>query len=145
MIKKIPIVMLLLILIMHSTLINAEVFNHAEIFDPKQNKVVKVIQLNTEIHNIVASYIKDIDGMYGKNNPVTDDGYAIKIPLNPAVRVQGKWLDTLVDEVYIIIPENEPPFLMVFEDKSKNKLSCFPFKGNIDTLSKILDFNLKIR
>jgi hypothetical protein len=140
-----PVVILLLILFMHSTVINAEIFNHAEIFDPKQNKVVKVIQLNTEIHNIVSSYIKDVDGIYGKNNPVTDDGYAIKIPLNPAVKVQGKWLNALVDEVYIIIPENEPPFFMVFEDKIKNKLSCFPFKGNIDTLSKVLDFDLKIR
>ena len=143
MIKKIPVAIILLILIMCSTVVHAEGFKYVEIFDPKQAKVVKVVQSNSEINNMVSTWIKDIDGMYGKNDPVTEDGYAIKIPLNPSVKVQGKWLNTLVNEVYIIIPENDPPFFMIFENK--DKLSCFPFKGDINTLSKILDFNLKIK
>lgn len=81
-----------------------------------------------------------MNGIYGKNDPVTQDGYAIKIPLDPAVKVQGKWLNALINEVYIIIPENDPPFFMIFQNE--NKLSCFSFNGNIDTLSKVLDFNL---
>jgi len=128
---------------MSSKVIHAEGFKYVEIFDPKQAKVVKVVQLNTEINNMVSTWIKNIDGIYGKNNPVTEDGYAIKIPLNPSVKVQGKWLNTLVNEVYIILPENDPPFFMIFENK--DKLSCFPFKGDVNTFSKILDFNLKVK
>ena len=143
MIKKIPVVIFLLIIIMSSKVIHAEGFKYVEIFDPKQAKVVKVVQLNTEINNMVSTWIKNIDGIYGKNNPVTEDGYAIKIPLNPSVKVQGKWLNTLVNEVYIILPENDPPFFMIFENK--DKLSCFPFKGDVNTFSKILDFNLKVK
>lgn len=139
--KKISIVMVLLVIFFHSLDVHAEEFKYAEIFDPKQNKVVKVVQLNSEIHDLVAGWIKNVEGIYGKNDPISDDGYAIKIPLNPTVKVQCKWLNALVNEVYIIIPENDPPFFMIFEDE--NKLCCFPFNGNIDTLSKSLDFKLK--
>ena len=140
--KKVSVVMALIIMFIHSTVIHAEQFKYVEIFDPKQEKVVKVIQLNAEIHNMIVKWIKDVDGIYGKNNPITDDGYAIRIPLDPAVKVQGKYLNALVNEVYIIIPENEAPFFMVFE--SEDKLSCFPFNGDIDKLSKVLNFKLKI-
>ena len=141
--KKIPVVIFLVFLIMSSTLVHAAGFKYVEIFDPKQAKVVKVVQLNREINAMVSTWIKDIDAIYGKNNPVTEDGYAIKVPLDPAVKIQGKWLNTLVNEVYIILPKNDPPFFMIFENK--DKLSCFPFKGDIKTLSRILDFNLKAK
>ncbi|MEA4827545.1 MAG: hypothetical protein VB130_13100 [Clostridium sp.] len=139
--KKIPVAIFLFIILLYSTVIYAEGFKYIEIFDPKQDKVVKVVQLNEEIHNMVVSWIKNINGIYGKNDPLTDDGYAIKIPLDPAVRLHGKSLNALVNEVYIIIPENDPPFFIIFEDE--NKPYCFLFNGNIDMLSKSLDFKLK--
>ena len=139
--KKLSVIILLFIMIMHSVIISAEGFNYVEIFDPKQDKVVKVVQVNRKIHNMVGSWIKDVDNIYGKNNPLTDDGYAIRIPLYPAVKVNGKILKTLVHEVYIIIPESQPAFFMIFVDGTK--LLCFPFEGNIDELSKVLNFKLK--
>ena len=39
MIKKILVVMFLFIMILHSTVISAEGFKYAEIFDPKQDKL----------------------------------------------------------------------------------------------------------
>ncbi|MBZ9636855.1 hypothetical protein [Clostridium sp. FP1] len=142
MIKKTPVIIFLFIIIMHSIVISAEEFRYAEIFDPKQDKVVKVIQVNREIQNMVVSWIKDVDNIYGKSNPLTDDGYAIRIPLYPSVKVQGKCINALVNEVYIIIPENEPAFFMIFENE--NRLLCYPFRGDIDVLSKILDFKLEV-
>jgi len=142
MLKKILVIIFLFIMIMKSVVISAEGFNFAEIFDPKQDKVVKVVQVNTKIHNMVGSWIKNVDDIYGKNNPLTDDGYAIRIPLYPSIKVSGKWVKTFVHEVYVIIPESEPPFFMIFENE--NRLLCFPFKGDIDELSKVLDFKLKV-
>lgn len=139
--KKILIVMSLFIMLSHSTVASAIGFKYVQIFDPKQDKVVKVVQLNDEIHNMVVSSIKDVDSLYAKNNPLTDDGYAIRVPIYPAVMVQGKCLNALVDNVFIIIPQHDAPFFMIFEDD--NKLLCFPFKGNVNNLSKILDFKLK--
>ncbi|MCJ7690085.1 MAG: hypothetical protein MUO60_12285 [Clostridiaceae bacterium] len=141
--KKISLIMLLFIILMSSTVIHAEEFQYAEIFDPVQNKVVKKVQMNSEIQNIVVCSIKDVNGLYDKSNPITDDGYAIRIPLDPAVKVHGKWLNTVASEVYILIPKNDPPFFLIFEDI--DKLSCFPFNGDIDALSKALNFNLKVK
>lgn len=143
MIKKILSVMFLFVMLLNSTVVRAEGLKYAEIFDPKQEKVVKVVQLNPEIHNMVESFIKNVDNIYAKSEPLTDDGYAIKIPLDPAVNVQRQCLNALINEVYIIIPKNDTPFFMVFENE--DKLLCFPFKGDINSLSKVLDFNLKGR
>lgn len=144
--KKIPLIVILFIilLLMHSTIINAKGFKYIEIFDAKQDEVVKVVQLNKEIHNMVVGWINNTDSIYAKNDPVPSDGYAIRIPLEPAVKVHGNALNALVNEVYIIIPENDPPFFMVFE--GVNKLTCFPFeKGNVNILLKSLDFKSKIK
>lgn len=139
--KKLTAVIILFVMLLHSTIIHAEGFKYAEIFDPKQDKVVQVVQVDTTIYNLIASWIRNINGIYGKNDPTTDDGYAVRIPLDPAVKVQSKWLNAHVNEVYIIIPEKDPPFFMIFENK--NQLNCFPFTGDIDELSKVLDFKLK--
>ena len=140
--KKLLVIIFLFIMIMHSTAISAEGFKYVEIFDPKQEEVVKLVQINTEIHKKVASWIKDVDHIYGKSNPLTDDGYAIRIPLDPGVKVHGKWVKTIVHEVYIIIPEKGASIFMIFDNE--DKLLCFPFNGDLNELSKLLDFKLKI-
>ncbi|MGH4050654.1 MAG: hypothetical protein ACREVX_04760 [Clostridium sp.] len=139
--KKILAIIFLFIFSLHSTMVFAQEFKYVEIFDPKQEKVVKLVQLNEDINNMVTAWIKDVDDIYGKSNPITNDGYAIRVPLDPKVRVQGKCLNILVNDVYIIIPEKDMPFFIIFDDE--NKLLCYPFKGDIDVLSKILDFKLK--
>lgn len=140
MIKKLLVTLFFFVIFLHSITVNAEGFKHIEIFDPKQDKVVKVVQSNPQIQDIITSWITNIEGLY-KNDPATDDGYVIKIPLNPFVKVNCKSLNTLVNEVYILIPENKPPCYLIFENE--NKLSSFPFNGDIDILSNILDFKLK--
>ena len=140
MIKKLLVVLFLFVIFFHSTYVSAEMFNSVEIFDPKQNKVVKVVQSNPQIQGIITSWITNIEGLY-KNDPATDDGYVVKIPLDPIVKVNCKSLNALVSEVYILIPENEPPCYLIFDDE--NKLLSLPFNGDIDMLSNILHFKLK--
>lgn len=141
--KKLVVVILFLAIFLIPVYANAEDFKYIEIFNPKQDKVVKVVQSNPEIQNMISSWIKNIQGVYGKNDPITDDGYAIKVPLDPDVKVNCKYLKATVSEVYIIIPETEPPFYMIFQDE--DKLACYPFNGSIDMLSKSLDFKLNCK
>ncbi|MBU3130570.1 hypothetical protein [Clostridium tagluense] len=100
---------------------------------------MKVVQSNPQIQDMITSWITNLDGTY-KNDPATDDGYVVKIPLDPIVKVNCKSLNALVSEVYILIPKNEPPCYLIFEDE--NKLISLAFNGDIDKLSNILDFNL---
>jgi len=139
MIKKLLFILCLFVIFLHSPCVNAEGFKYVEIFDPKQDKVVKVVQLNPQIQEMITSWITNLEGLY-KNDPATDDGYVVKIPLDPIVKVNCKSLNALVSEVYILIPENEPPCYLIFENE--NKLLSLPFNGDIDKLSKILDFKL---
>jgi len=139
--KKILAIIFLFIFILNSKVVFGEEIKYVEIFDPKQDKVVKLVRLNEDIHNMVTAWIKDVDGIYGKSNPITNDGYAIRVPLDPEVRIQNKFINELVNNVYIIIPENDAPFFIIFDDE--NKLLCYPFKGNINELSKILDFKFQ--
>ena len=141
MIKKI--ILVIIILLSTSTNIFAKEYKYAQIFDPKQDKVVQIVQVNSAIHTLVVSYLEDIDAIYGKNDPIPEDGYAIKIPIDPFLKIEKKCLNALIKEVYIIIPEKEPPFIMLLENKMK--LSCFPFRGDIKTLSKALNFDLSIQ
>lgn len=141
--KKLLVVILFLAIFLIPVYANAEDFKYIEIFDPKQGEIVKVVQSNSEIQNMIAGWIKNIQGLYGRNDPITDDGYAIKVPLDPAVKVNCKSLKAIVNEVYIIIPETEPPFYMIFQDK--NKVFCYPFNGSIDMLSESLDFKLNCK
>ena len=137
--RKLVVILSFFFIFLNSILVNAKDFKYIEIFDPKQDRVVKVIQSNPKIQDMITSWITNIEGLY-KNDPITDDGYAIKIPLDPIIKVNCKSLNALVSEVYILIPENDPPFYLIFEDE--NKLLSFPFNGNIDKLSKILGFKL---
>ena len=138
--KKLLFLISLFVILFHSTCVHAEGFKHIEIFDPKQDEVVKVVQSNPQIQDMITSWITNLDGTY-KNDPATDDGYVVKIPLDPTVKVNCNSLNALVSEVYILIPENEPPCYLIFEDE--NKLISLVFNGDIGKLSNILGFNLR--
>lgn len=139
--KKILAVLILLIILIPSAPITAKGSPCAEIFDPKQNCVVKAVPVNSEIYAMVTSWVQGIDNFYGKISPVTAEGYKVRIPLDPPIKVSKKSLNAVVSEVYIIVPQNKPPFFIIYEDK--NKPSYFRFRGNIDSFSKALDFKLR--
>lgn len=138
--KKLISLLSFFVIFLNAIHVNAQDTNYVEIFDPKQNKVVKVVQLNQEIQSMVTDWVTNIEGIYCILDPTTDDGYAVRVPLSPAVKVHNKCLNAVVDAVYIIIPEKEPPFYIIFENE--NKLTCFRFNGDIAKLSKSLDFKL---
>lgn len=140
MLKRISIIIMIFLLLFSSKAIHAEEFKYIEIFDPKQNKVIKIVQMTPEIQKMVSDWVNNIEKVYYKNDPVTDDGYAVRIPLDPPVKVEKNYLKTLVNEVYIIIPEKEPTFYLIFENE--NKLLPFIFNGDINLLSKALAFKL---
>jgi len=141
MLKKVLAALFLTLILLNSIYVNAEERNYVEIFDPKQNRVVKVVEVSPQIQNIVENWVANIQGIVGKFDPITDDGYAVRVPLDPSVKVHSRWMNARVHEVYIIIPEKASPFLAIFV--KENKLIYYIFKGDIDELSKSLDFKLK--
>ena len=141
MIKKFLTILVLFVILLHPQTHHAEGYQHIEIFDPTENKVVKVVETNKDINDMVVGWINGIDGFYSGVDPIKDDGYAIKFPINPSIQVQNQWLKTTVNEVYLITPKNNPTFFLVLE--TEDNLVSFPFKDDISKLSNILDFKLR--
>ncbi|MFL0245643.1 hypothetical protein [Candidatus Clostridium stratigraminis] len=139
--KKVLVILLLFTMLLPSIPSFAMGSPCADIIDTKQNIVIKSVQVNSEINNIVSSWVNSIDNFCGKISPLTVEGYKVRVTLNPPVEMHKKSLTAKVNEVYIIVPQNKPPFLIIYEDK--NKPSYFKFHGNIDNLSKALGFNLR--
>ena len=140
MLKKTAII--LIILFFTSINVYGSGIRDIEIFDITKGKVIKVTDSKPKIQKIAIGYLHEISGVYGKFNPIPDNGYAIRIPLESSVKVESKWLNVTVDEVIIIFPEGEPPFLMLTDNE--NRLFCFNFKGDTKKLLKSLAFKINI-
>lgn len=127
MIKKM-ITILLSLLCFLTEAMEGKPLENIEVFDINQQTVVKIVPNDYEIQKLVQNYIQGIDGVYSKFNPIPEKGYAVKIPLAPAVKVDNKEIKVPIEQVILMCPENERPFLMLMQDE--NKLSCFTFKGS---------------
>ena len=130
----------LTVIFFSSISVHAEENTNIEIFDITRGKVVKALQADSKVREMAIKYLQGIKGVYGRLDPIPDKGYAIGISLEPSVKVQGKWLNTLVNDVVIMFPDNESPFLVVIDNE--NKLLCFYFNGDTDKLLNKLDFKL---
>ena len=63
-------------------------------------------------------YAKAITGPFKNLNVVPKDGYMIKIPLSKPVSITNQWLHTTIDEVLILLPLNEKPYIMLYDDEN---------------------------
>jgi hypothetical protein len=132
-------VIILVILLLSSTKVSAALYSNIEIFDINKGCVIKSMLSNQVIQKEVVSYIKGITSIYGKFKPIPKNGFMIKIYLNPSILVENKIINGVIDEVIIIFPQKEKPFLMVFDDTSKPFFYRFDIKT--DNLLKMLNFD----
>jgi hypothetical protein len=116
----------------------AQTNQQIQLFDIEQDKVIKNVQLNTDVQHEVEKFLNGITGVYAKYNPIPNKGFMIRIPLEPNIMIRNKWFDDLVDEVTIILPSQEDPYLMLFDDE--NKPFFLTFEGNTEKLLELLDF-----
>ena len=120
-------------------IVSAESITNIELLDIEQNKII-TIQAKPKIQLEAKKIIKEVNGVVKKINPFPNKGYMVKIPLKPPLQLESKWVNALIVEVIIIIPEDEKPYLLLFDDE--NKPYFFTFKTDIDTLLNTLEFSL---
>lgn len=136
---------LILILMFLSPLLNIQVLagENIEIFDITEEEVVKVLPSNTKVQKEIIRYLYNITGMYPKFNPVPERGFAVKVFLEPPVAIKNELLNSTIDEVTVIFPEEDSPFLMIFQNE--DNLVCYNFKGKTNKLLRKLNYELKPR
>lgn len=105
-----------------------------EVFDISKGKVILQQETNPDIQKDVKKYVNGIKKIYSKIQPIPKAGLMVKVPLEPAIRVENQWLSAIIDEVIIIIPADDEPILMLFDDE--NRTLFFTFTGNVQELLK---------
>lgn len=130
----------LFLILFTSVNVSAHTYRDIEIFDIDKGKIIKVTEMTPYTQKMAIKYLNRVTGIYTKFNPIPEKGYAVRIPLESPVMIRNKFINSFVEEVIIMFPEddNSVPFLMIFEDE--NKLICFTFKGNTNILLKNLGF-----
>lgn len=121
-------------------IVNAQSITNIELFDIEKNEIIKTTKPNLLIQLEVEKIIKEIDDIVRKLKPIPDKGYMIRISLKPSLQLENQWVYALIDEVIIIIPEDEEPYLLIFDDE--NRTHFFTFETKIDTLLNTLSFSL---
>lgn len=139
-IKKI--IAILAILLIFPANVFSKDYNDIEIYDIKKDKLIKTVQSNSEIENLVINYLQGIDGIYAKLNPIPKEGYAIKVSLESPLVLQNEWINDIVDQAIIVLPKEEgtKAFFIIFE--KEDKFMCFTFKGEVELLIKKLKFKV---
>ncbi|MCX8130660.1 MAG: hypothetical protein N3I35_11250 [Clostridia bacterium] len=111
-----------------------------EIFDVSKGAVIKKVKRNTKIQDLAESYLNGITGVFIKASALPKNGFIVRIPLNPSIEIKTQWLSQLVNEVFLIFPNGEKPYLLVLDYKFRPLF--YNFEGNTDKLLKTLDFSL---
>jgi hypothetical protein len=110
-----------------------------EIFDIKQKNIIQSSQMNPDIQAEAERFLKEITDIYKKFNPIPNEGYMVRIPLEPSVMVQNQWMHALVNEAVFIFPKEGKPYLMMLDDE--NIAHFFTFKRDTSALLDHLDFH----
>lgn len=130
----------LVISILISTTVSAQTDKNIVIFNIQKNEIIKTVPTSSLVQKEIENYIVEINNVVRKFNPIPEKGYMIKIPLEPSIQIENKWVNALVDETVLVIPEGEDPYLLIFNDE--NNPFFFTFEGKIDELLKLLNFSL---
>lgn len=120
----------------------AQTNHQIKIIDLKKGKIIKNVQKNPDLQQEVEKFLEGITGVYVKLNPYPNNGFVIKIPLEPNVTVKNQWFNDFVDEVIIIFPVQENPYLLVFDNE--NQPYFFKFQGNTSKFLGLLNFKPEV-
>jgi hypothetical protein len=140
MLRKIILFVIMLLLFIFSFQVNAKALQ-IEIFHINKGKVIKEEPSNDHIQQEVVAILEGITDIYRGFEPIPQKGYMIKIPLEKAVEIKNKWLNTSVNEVIIIFPEYENPHIMVFG--TENSHYFFHFDTSVDEILSELGLRFK--
>jgi hypothetical protein len=109
-----------------------------EIFDVSQGIVIKKSQSSEKIQKTAYDYLMNISSLYVKVKALPDKGHIIKIPFEEPKLIQNKWINGNVSEVFVILPEQQKPYLLVLDESRRPFF--YNFEGNTYELLKSLDF-----
>ncbi|MFE8697274.1 hypothetical protein ACFYKT_13095 [Cytobacillus sp. FJAT-53684] len=114
----------------------AQANKNIEMYDIEQKIVIKTITRKPYIQKNSEIILQGISDVYKKINPIPIKGLMVKIPLDPSIHVSNQWIDSIVDELIVFFPEEEEPFIMVYDDE--NNIYFFSIDKKVNTANLFL-------
>ena len=108
-----------------------------EIFDCHKETIIHKKKMNNSIHKIISDYVANVTTPYKKFNPLPSHGLMIKVPLSKPLTVSNQYFANIIDEVIIILPTDDNPYLLLFDDE--NYPHFYYFDGKIEKLEAELN------
>ncbi|PFK30539.1 hypothetical protein COI93_22140 [Bacillus cereus] len=119
-----------------STNVFAQVNKQIEVFDCQKEIVIQKQSLDAAIQKEAVQYAKSITGAFKNLNVVPKNGYMVKIPLSKPVVITNQWIHTTIDEVLVLLPLREKPYIMIYDDE--NNPHFYYVQGHPERLLKYL-------
>ncbi|MDT8861022.1 hypothetical protein N0O92_12335 [Alkalihalobacillus sp. MEB130] len=114
-----------------------------EVYDIEKDKIVKTIPASPSVLSEAEMYLEHIDDIYKKFRPMPRKGQLIRVPFDSSVQITNNWMNSSVNEVIFIIPKNDYPLLLVFNEEKDPYF--FTFTLSMDhLLDKISDKNEQV-
>ncbi|MCM3770551.1 MULTISPECIES: hypothetical protein [Priestia] len=107
-----------------------------EVFQIETGKVIRSTLKPPSVQKEAEKSIASITGLYKKVSPLPKKGYLVKIPLDPAVKIENSSVNTLASEVIFVLEPNQKPIMMVFDNE--NRTYFFEFTHDLTLLRKAL-------
>lgn len=96
-----------------------------QVFDVKEEKVVKTIPNDDEFQAYVAEWIGSVTGLAPQLQPDDSCSYVYRIPLRKPLTASLNHLTIRSEDVFLFYCEGKPPFLLVFDEKRRPYLLLF--------------------
>lgn len=109
-----------------------------EVFDIAKGEVILKAESNESIQKEARNFLDSISGMVVKVKAFPEKGRIIKIPLGTSVYIENQYLNSLVNEIFLILPEQGRPYLMVLDYKGRPEF--FNFETNPEKFLSLIQY-----
>ncbi|MBP1931231.1 hypothetical protein [Ammoniphilus resinae] len=90
-----------------------------EVFDVSRGKVVKHIVNTPQVQQEIKNMVYTITGMVSDLKIEPNDGYLVKIPMEPPVMIKNQWMDLYAEELILFLSPTSEPKLLIFSDENR--------------------------
>ncbi|WP_373231160.1 hypothetical protein [Cohnella sp.] len=114
--RRVSILLLLLsfCFVLSNNRVRAEEKPNVSIFDVKQEKVVKVVPLTSELQDSVLELLRSSPILYGGFSMDPQDGMVLHVPFPTPVQIKHELYPSAIQEVYIFLEQDKQPRALIF-------------------------------
>lgn len=98
-----------------------------EVFDVKKESVTRTFELTEDIQEEAKRWLASISGPAPVVRADPHDGIVVHIPFRPPVPVQQPDFNAIANEVFLFVPKDQKPYLLIFSQENEPRIFAFHY------------------